>query len=592
MKRLPFLLWIVLTSFFLIVTAGCGTGLIDPTIDPTSPEEQAVVNELTTSPACDAMTVGYPVMDRHAYERIYNHRGFYTDGNHLGLDLNYPEGTPVYPIVPGIVRIYRAAQGYGTLVVVIEHCAGMPVTVSNGFGQETRVQRFLTIYGHLRKTSQYAGGNTLNWRAGDRVTPYDVIGYIQRDSANGDGAEHVHVGVRLQTMNDAIRQDPTAWFRGYDTAPSQKRWFADASIFYDELSSQLALENFETVYTETPFPRPAPSSRVDAGIDVRMNIDAGTSRDTGPLDAGSVNDRGSSTTVDVHYISTIVDAPLFSAPDVPPVSVAPDVPLMSLPLDVPVARPRESCNGLDDDGNGQIDEIFQCRFGVQLQYCPTSCGSIGYIQCEAPYCSPGTTCRLFAENCTNGSDDDCDGNRDCADSDCSTQSSCLVRDAGSLMSLPDIPPVSVDTGVMPITDVGVASVDSGTSSVIRYEFRVRDGAGWGATEPYRLHDRWWSSVRCDNTGSTTMELRADGWRRCDLSAQLSPFVGSFYSSVHPDWGDRGNLGTVGNAPDRCTPTEGVEWRITNLRTGASLFDGPSADLPCIGEGSQDRHRLP
>ncbi|MBI5654873.1 hypothetical protein HZC53_04455 [Candidatus Uhrbacteria bacterium] len=91
----------------------------------------------------------------------------------------------------------------------------------------------------------------------------------------------------------------------------------------------------------------------------------------------------------------------------------------------------ETCNGLDDDGNGLIDEIFLCRLGAtDGPPCVSSCGSVGQQVCDAPTCSWGT-CRPKAENCANTIDDDCNGLVDCADPVCQGTVECQPEpDAG------------------------------------------------------------------------------------------------------------------------------------------------------------------
>ncbi len=92
----------------------------------------------------------------------------------------------------------------------------------------------------------------------------------------------------------------------------------------------------------------------------------------------------------------------------------------------------ESCNGLDDDGNGQIDEIFMCRLGAVGGGCVTSCGSAGYLVCTAPACSWGE-CHSYPEDCSNTIDDDCNGLVDCADPACAKDANCQTEaDAGML----------------------------------------------------------------------------------------------------------------------------------------------------------------
>lgn len=69
----------------------------------------------------------------------------------------------------------------------------------------------------------------------------------------------------------------------------------------------------------------------------------------------------------------------------------------------------ESCNLLDDDCDGPVDEDFD------LQTDEANCGMCGAA------CPPGTECSFalcLERDCTDGVDNDADGNTDCADSDC------------------------------------------------------------------------------------------------------------------------------------------------------------------------------
>jgi hypothetical protein len=74
----------------------------------------------------------------------------------------------------------------------------------------------------------------------------------------------------------------------------------------------------------------------------------------------------------------------------------------------PCNPPVEICNGRDDDCDGSTDESFACRQGA-TQSCTTSCGSTGSQTCDST-CNWGT-CTPPAETC-NGRDDDCDGDTD------------------------------------------------------------------------------------------------------------------------------------------------------------------------------------
>lgn len=93
--------------------------------------------------------------------------------------------------------------------------------------------------------------------------------------------------------------------------------------------------------------------------------------------------------------------------------------------------PVEVCNGLDDDGNGQIDEIFLCKLGSKGGGCITKCNTAGSLVCEAPSCSWGS-CEPYPEDCTNTIDDDCNGLTDCDDPACNGIPACAPSspDAG------------------------------------------------------------------------------------------------------------------------------------------------------------------
>ena len=706
-------------------------------------------------PNCLVSSVRYPTTQQQ-FLQLYNGRGFYADGNHLGRDIALAEGVAIHPIACGIVRIYRAASGYGSLVVVIEHRLPRALTVTNGRGELVSITNFLSIYGHLRSTTGRNSGASLAIRVGDTVRPDDVIGYVQNDADNGDGAEHLHLGIRLQAVVEAQQSD-ASWFRGYDAAPSQRRFYADPQEFLPALmrsgtpvrshpagtvmttanasnqywvldedqvlhpltAEQLRRErlHYQVVVVDSEELRcyamgsPYRSFMVTDNVGVYHFSDRSTvyeinttTREARAFVSYEAFTSWGWTEFDIHridepfsffaYTEALVNGgvrrlrdgalvkgahqseiavvshgrrlpiddwqtflalgydsariievddkvldevafsrgPLVTAEssalclhpslclsgtcdagrvgggvgdgldagtsmaftDVPATMPTSDIVHVS---EVGALRPTELCNGLDDDGNGLIDEIFLCPLGRTWAGCQTSCGTNGLRRCAAPACSWSETCQPYAETCNNTIDDDCDGRTDCEDPDCLMTAVCqmtpgMLADASLVVdvstsadvAVPSHPEVSVRDASAP--DVG--SVVTGT----RYEFRILERAGWSATSPYRLRDLWWAPVVCQNTLSTTPEAREDGWQRCDLRERLSPFVGSFFSPAHMDWGDRGQLGTVGNAPERCTPTDGVEWRITDLASGRSLFTGPADRLPCTHVGSQDRHSLP
>lgn len=403
--------WVYL---LLVLVSGCAEGqVLTQEGDP------------VTSITCRAQVVQYPIT-AESWRNTYRGREFYADGNHLGRDIALPEGTAIHPIACGTIQVFRPANGYGTLVVVIEHQLSRPVNIINGSGETVAVTSFLSIYGHLRATSLRRGGQRLNWRTGDTITSADTIGYVQNDEENGDGAEHLHLGIRLQSAVDAIRTDPRAWFRGYDTVPSQRSNFADPQGFLAILDSMRG----------------------------QLEGEDGLGRE-----------------------------PAMAAPDASSPS-----------------------------------------FDATPSSMPTS----------APSSTPS--------------------------------------------SMPTSPPM-------------MSVAPPATTTGIRYEFRVM-GSGWNPQEPYRLRDQAWQSQLCQNNGTTNMQPLYDGWYRCDVASRVSPFVGSFFDPNHLDWGDHGHIATVGNAPERCTFTNGVSWRITDLATGRRLFDDEGVRLPCVSVGSQDRHRLP
>ena len=98
----------------------------------------------------------------------------------------------------------------------------------NVIGDTVNTSHVLWILGHLRPTEFSDGsGRSLSWRDGDFVTQNDLLGYIENDSENGDGAEHLHIGLRLQSHAEAVAADPSAWFRGYEGSSAMGRFYAN-----------------------------------------------------------------------------------------------------------------------------------------------------------------------------------------------------------------------------------------------------------------------------------------------------------------------------------------------------------------------------
>lgn len=211
---------------------GCGSDT-----DPSNAARVGQQEDLLTTPlGCSVTAARYPTVPGEM-SQVYANRSFYADGNHLGHDVALSEGEAIHPIACGTLRVYRSASGYGELIAVIEHKLETPLIVLNGMGEQVTVDSFLSIYGHIRKSANRSGTDgLLGHMPGDTIGPDDVIGYVNDDAHNGDGNVHLHLGIRLQSAVDAQATD-SAWFRGYDGSPSQRRWFADPVLFLATLTS-------------------------------------------------------------------------------------------------------------------------------------------------------------------------------------------------------------------------------------------------------------------------------------------------------------------------------------------------------------------
>ncbi|HMW31961.1 MAG TPA: M23 family metallopeptidase [bacterium] len=150
--------------------------------------------------------------------RIMWGRLFYFDFNHLGIDIRALEGDTVRAIYDGVIQNYGGAEGYGELVAVVEH------EYRGLWNKDVVPQRFMSIYGHIRNRC-YDGEPELKWKAGDRIRKGDIIGFINDDSRNGYGMEHLHLGIRRQSAMDAQAVDGGYWMRGYDTPKNSKFQF-------------------------------------------------------------------------------------------------------------------------------------------------------------------------------------------------------------------------------------------------------------------------------------------------------------------------------------------------------------------------------
>jgi hypothetical protein len=152
--------------------------------------EGVSVRPLPASSLETAWTFQLPRSDYRAGS--YDGRDFLSPSNHLGEDSAHPHYAPVYAVANGVVKIAQTAQGYGR-AVVIEHRLpdGNYVT---------------SIYGHLCGHQGYP-----LIRNGSLVTKGQLIGYIGSDDENGDGREHLHLGIRIGRYD--------SYFCGYTGLP-------------------------------------------------------------------------------------------------------------------------------------------------------------------------------------------------------------------------------------------------------------------------------------------------------------------------------------------------------------------------------------
>lgn len=99
---------------------------------------------------------------------ITSRYGLRSLGNHKGLDIAAPTGTPIHASEAGIVTYSGWMNGYGNLLIV-QHPAG-----------------YETYYGHCSKLAA---------NVGDSVEKGDVIGYV--GSTGRSTGPHVHLEIRI-----------------------------------------------------------------------------------------------------------------------------------------------------------------------------------------------------------------------------------------------------------------------------------------------------------------------------------------------------------------------------------------------------------
>lgn len=191
---------------------------------PLSKKDYALKSQGT----CLADSFQYPVPEVMYEPGSYAGRGFYLDGVHLGEDIKLDEGMGIRNVAKGWLRFYGPATGYGDLVAVVEHEFPEEIEFVTGRGERRRSKFLMSIYGHIRK-GRLRGEDDLGLQVGQCIQAGAFLGFVNSDAYNGDGAEHLHLGFRVQSMKEAQSMD-SAWFRGYDkngrwveyfTAPSR-----------------------------------------------------------------------------------------------------------------------------------------------------------------------------------------------------------------------------------------------------------------------------------------------------------------------------------------------------------------------------------
>ena len=101
---------------------------------------------------------------------------------HAGLDIVAPRGFPVMSPADGIVAFCGTKTGYGNVVEILHR------------------NRFLTVYGHLQKT---------NVRIGQKVSRYDILGFVGNTGRSTN--YHLHYEVRVRRGDDFVPTDPITY---------------------------------------------------------------------------------------------------------------------------------------------------------------------------------------------------------------------------------------------------------------------------------------------------------------------------------------------------------------------------------------------
>ena len=137
------------------------------------------------------------------------------DGGHAGQDILLDAGTPIKAIADGKIAHYSCRNGYGELLVVINHNLPTKQCLQNGGDSTVCTNKLRSIYGHVRK-SEKRDDTELDFSVGDEVKKGDIIGYINDHDIweappahcsdnthhNGIGSPHLHFGLGLDHFTE------------------------------------------------------------------------------------------------------------------------------------------------------------------------------------------------------------------------------------------------------------------------------------------------------------------------------------------------------------------------------------------------------
>ncbi len=191
----------------------------------------------------------------------------------------------------------------------------------------------------------------------------------------------------------------------------------------------------------------------------------------------------------------------------------------------------EVCDGADNNGNGQVDETFQCKLGAKTS-CATTCGSTGEKTCEGPSCLWGG-CQVPVENCTNGVDDDCDEAPDCWDPDCAGATACQ-HDFGTCSAhTPTDQPYVCSTWAQDVMPDGMYLVKDGCANSLNDQWVVGGTYGEGRVR-HLTGGNIWTNVTLPLTTKMAMGVTCQGATDTYVSA-VEEYAAYKYNGVLLRW---------------------------------------------------------